>query len=239
MVVMTTHGYGGLRRLWLGSVADELVRRSDIPLLLVRASDSNGRTCEAAPFQHILVPLDGSRLSEAGLEVAADIAILTGAHVTLVQAVPTMYPAIFDSSPGAAYPLVFPDGIAERVEEEAADYLATKASALGVRGTRARTKVLSAERVADAILVAAKTARADLVVIATHGRGGLARLIIGSVADKVMRGATISVLLVRPAEKYAPPAPDQSKVAALSTIVALGAQPRRTKGRVSGRPVPT
>ena len=75
LIVMTTHGRGGLRRAWLGSVADQLIRTSDVPLLVIRPGES-GTAEPVAELREIVVPLDGSELAEAVLEPAAALARL-------------------------------------------------------------------------------------------------------------------------------------------------------------------
>jgi nucleotide-binding universal stress UspA family protein len=88
LIVMTTHGRTGLSRLWLGSVADSLVRNSTVPVLMLRpAKTSRGRTAARHPFKRILVPLDGSGLAADALGPATDLARATGASLTLVRIV--------------------------------------------------------------------------------------------------------------------------------------------------------
>ncbi|MFW5951211.1 MAG: universal stress protein, partial [Gemmatimonadota bacterium] len=92
LMVLSTHGRGGLERAWLGSVADRLVQRSPAPLLLVRPREdhAHARALESPPrIRRVLVPLDGSRLAEAVLEPAATLADAAGAAVVLASVIPT------------------------------------------------------------------------------------------------------------------------------------------------------
>ena len=174
-IVMTTHGRGGLERAWLGSVADELVRVSPVPLLLVRPQVG------AAPAlpRTILVPLDGSPLAEGILE-----------HVLLL--------ARGDSGCEIVLLEVATDEEGGTGREEAERYLDGVARRLTAVGARVRTRVEVADDAASAILESVRSQNADLVALATHGRSGLVRVALGSVADKVVRGATVPVLLFRP-----------------------------------------
>lgn len=210
LVVMATHGRGAFSRFWLGSVADGLARTCSVPLLFVRPledeREADGRgdasaVPEAGQFAHVLVPLDGSRFAESGLARALPLAALAGADVTLVQVIaPVM-------APGFAYPDL-PEGVdpgaMEELREEASGYLGRAADRIrGEVEGEVRTEVRIHQSAAAGILEAAEALSADLVAMATHGRGGLQRLVLGSVADKVLRGSPIPVFLYRPSEEEA------------------------------------
>ena len=90
LVVMTTHGRGGLSRAWLGSVADELVRRISIPLMLLRPFPKATMCSTGFNLDHILIPLDRSEESERAIEPALEMGQLTGARYTLVEVVPPL-----------------------------------------------------------------------------------------------------------------------------------------------------
>ena len=87
LVVMATHGHGGVRRAWLGSVADHLMRHVQVPVLLVRPAEDGAATSQVSAPNQILVPLDGSPLAEEVLGPAADLARLWGSELTLLQVV--------------------------------------------------------------------------------------------------------------------------------------------------------
>jgi nucleotide-binding universal stress UspA family protein len=195
LVVMTTHGRGPLSRFWLGSVADELVRRLPMPLLLVRPH-GEAPDWAGVPLKNVLIALDGSALAEAVLGPAVELGRLTGASFTLVGAVPPL-PAAAIGVP--AYVAGAVDGAAlERVQGELHAYLEVAARPLREQGLSVRTRVVAKGRPAAAILAEAEARHCDLIALATHGRRGLSRLFLGSVADKVVRGATAPVLLFRP-----------------------------------------
>ena len=197
LIVMSTHGRGPLSRLWIGSVADRMVRHVRTPMLLVRPEpngDVDLRECQ--PFRDIVVALDGSNLAEKSLARITELAKATGAHVTLFRAVPPPFPV---QSP------YLPDAVAatrealEAGREEAQRYLAEMAAPLEEQGIRVDAVVVVGVPPAAGILKYLEDSAGDLIAIATHGRGGVARAVLGSVADKVVRGATVPVLLTRPA----------------------------------------
>jgi nucleotide-binding universal stress UspA family protein len=195
LVAMTTHGQGGVRGAWLGSVADRLVRRLDVPVMMTRAREEAGQLPAPPKIREILVPLDGSTLAEAALAPAAALAGLFEAELVLAQIVPPL-------TAGSLLPVTFAAGYdAEAVRlqrKEAQDYLEGLATDLHEQGTRVRTTVVVGHNVGEALISLAHPERIDLIAIATHGRSGVQRLILGSVADKLIRAAGPSVLVVRP-----------------------------------------
>jgi nucleotide-binding universal stress UspA family protein len=203
MIAMATHGRSGLSRWVLGSVAEKVLHAAPVPLLLVRP---NGPLDPAAPLpdiRTILVPLDGSIFAEQALESAYGIARTTGAALLLVSALPVPDDmAATDSG-------MTPSPVAVQYEAEAAQltgYLEQQVQRLRMAGLVVETQIVNGHP-ADAILRAGAAAHADLIVMATHGRSGLQRLWLGSVAMKVVQGATLPVLLVRAREAAVPAAP--------------------------------
>lgn len=196
LIVMTTHGRGGLSRAWLGSVADTLVRHSSIPLLLIRPGESKAERVRPAPLQRILVPLDGSSRAEAILPHAQDLARLTGAELVLIRVV--------IPRSGLGHAALDPSLPLERLEEEAhgeaVAYLRETADRIGKAGTPVVFRVVHGDQVALAILDQVGALDADMIAMATRGRGGVARLILGSTADKVLRGTSVPLLIIRPDE---------------------------------------
>jgi nucleotide-binding universal stress UspA family protein len=203
LVVMTTHGRGPLARAWLGSVADTLVRQLRIPVLLVRPREGAPEPDHQPAPQHVLIPLDGSPLAEQVLGPAMALGQLTNARYTLLRVIP---PLILGSV-AATYPPA--GGYEELLQEleavhqqdclDAQTYLGQVAKDLRALGLEVDTRVAVHEQPAVAILEEAKAHPDGVVALATHGRSGLPRLVLGSVADKVVRGATSPILVYRPA----------------------------------------
>jgi nucleotide-binding universal stress UspA family protein len=191
LIVMATHGRGGASRFWLGSVADALVRRSGTPVLLLRPPADETARLVAPTVKNILVPLDGSELSLGILPAATSFARVVAARITLLRVVPTIAGAgVFGLVP-------VPELAAEEVARANAQ-LGEVARTLRSQGIDATPVVVESTAVAPAILEYAQRSDVDAIAIATHGRGGLGRVALGSVADKVVRGAPVPVLSLRP-----------------------------------------
>ena len=208
LVVMTTHGRGGLRRAWLGSVTDQLIRMSEVPILVVRPREGNAAE-SAVDLAEILVPLDGSPLAEAALEPAAALARLWDGEMSLVQVV---RPVVLTSDP----PLPFPTGYADQAtgmrRESAQDYIRDVAERLRESGVKASGVAVLGDGIADTLLNLARPERVGLMAMATHGRGSLRRLALGSVADKLVRAAEVPVLVIRPSSRRAKRVPAEKGV---------------------------
>jgi nucleotide-binding universal stress UspA family protein len=195
LVVMTTHGRGPLSRFWLGSIADALVHRLPIPLLLVRPQTALPAAAPKPHLQHLLIALDGSRGAEEILPPAVELGRLMGAHFTLLRVVPPP-PVLGVELTGYAtggIDLV----LLEKLQNEARAYLARTADGLRRQGLAVQTRVVAGPHVPSAILDEADVGGCDLIALETHGRRGLSRLFLGSVADKVVRGSPASVLVHR------------------------------------------
>ncbi|HEX6106596.1 MAG TPA: universal stress protein [Gemmatimonadales bacterium] len=197
LVVMATHGRGALGRALLGSVADHVVRSAEMPVLLVRppADESTPPDSAWSPAE-ILVPLDGSTLAEAALEPAAELARLLGARLSLVQVI---VPVATMTDPPLPFPAGYDEHLTELRRTEAQDYLDDTAEGLRERGLQVGAAAVIGASAAGALLDLSRPGRSGLVVIASHGHGGLRRLALGSVADKLVRAAEVPTLVVRPA----------------------------------------
>lgn len=189
LTVMTTHGTGGLGRWWLGSVADRLLRRTSAPVLLLHPREAPQPT----RFRRIVVALDGE-IEDPVLEAALALGSLDAEASYRLTRVVSPAPPI--PNPLAAYPTRHRPDWAKRQELAARNSLARLSARLRARGFAVTTEVVVAGAVAEAVLDAARSHTADLIVVGTHGASGLERLILGSVADKVVRGATRPVLVV-------------------------------------------
>jgi nucleotide-binding universal stress UspA family protein len=192
VLVMSTHRRGGLGRWLYGSVADAVLRHADLPVLLVPAA------CERVwsfdrPLR-VVVPLDGSPLAE---EVVPAVAALVGPlhpELVLLQVVEPPSTAMASAAMAPAYVYFDP----QEWLPEARQYLEGVASRLRAAGQAARVEARVGPP-AETIVQLARESQAQFVALATHGRGGLARLVLGSVATRTLHQATVPLLLVRPA----------------------------------------
>jgi nucleotide-binding universal stress UspA family protein len=199
LVVMATHGRGAFSRAWLGSVADAFIHHTRRPVLLVRPEEGEGELDLGAEpgVGRMLIPLDGTELAESVLEHAVEFGALFKAALHLVRIVP--YPIQF-SSPYLPHTMQMNQQFVTEAREAAAAYLDVHAEALRARGLVAETSVVVVAQPGHGILGEVEDGRCDMIAMATHGRGGLSRAILGSTTDKVVRGTHVPVLLYRPSD---------------------------------------
>ena len=153
-------------------------------------------------LNRILIPLDGSALAESALGKATELAGDGGATLMLLRA------AEARSLPG-----VDPTEAQVEVVREAEEYLAGVTARLSTQGIKSVETSVWYGSAASAIVEAARLRKADMIVMSTHGRSGLGRLILGSVAESVLRGTTTPILLLRAAEAplETPPGAEQAR----------------------------
>ncbi len=194
LIVMSTHGRSGPSRFFLGSVADRLLRELHCPFILVRPTTGFARG-ELPDAARVLVPLDGSPLAESVIDQVAGLcrSDATELHLVRIVAPAEVFPI------GAPMPLPTPHpNLMEARIATAKAYLERRASRLREAGWRVECEVVVAWSAAAEVLRLAEEYRCDLIAIATRGHDGVQRMLLGSVADKVIRGATTPVLAVNP-----------------------------------------
>jgi nucleotide-binding universal stress UspA family protein len=184
LIVMGTHGRTGVRRYLLGSVAEKVVRLSDVPVLSVHPAEVDVGT---VPFERILVPTDGSDGASVAIDCATDLATTYDAALHAVSVVDTG---------GMATDVQF-DVIMDQLEERARTAVETVADAASEAGVEDTETAVLEGRAHDVIQSYADDERIDLIVMGTHGRSGLDRYLLGSVAEKLVRTTSIPVLTVR------------------------------------------
>lgn len=194
LVVLCRHGSGGLRGLLFGRVAQQVLQRGTVPVLLVPPSPA-GRE-QAFRCHRIVVPLDGSQTAEVAMPVALSMAAGFQAEVLLAMVVPTVETI---SGERAAATRLMPTAAAAVLDTEAADavdYLDALARPLATRGSPVHTSVERGEPVRTLLDVTAAR-DINLIVMATHGRSGVGAVWAGSVAQRIIAQSTRPVLLVR------------------------------------------
>jgi nucleotide-binding universal stress UspA family protein len=217
LVVMTTHGRGGFSRFWLGSVADRLLRRVNAPILLLRHETRK----DDAGFEGVVIALDGSPASERALAPAIALgSLVPSPQYTLVRVVVPPLPSTV--TPVGLYP---PDAAVQSVQElsaAASEYLEAVADRMRAQGCSVVTRVLLGSGIAEQIVGFAERSRSQLVAMGTRGATGFDRLMLGSVADKVVRAAVQPVLV----------APGQSRRRINERPVPATARPSHTDNEV-------
>jgi nucleotide-binding universal stress UspA family protein len=195
LIVLTTHGRGAWQRAWLGSVADQLLRNARRPLLLIREGDeARGLFEEEGSPEHVLVPLDGSRASETALDALPGLLNgVEGRQITLVSVLQRPFPLATTYLPHA----VTEERLLEERKKRMEAYMSELRERLAKDGVTVDSRVLTADDAARALLDFTKGEGVDLIALSTRGRGGVSRFFLGSVADKLVRGAAVPVLAVR------------------------------------------
>ncbi len=193
LLILSTHGRSGLGRWIYGSVADEVMRRSSVPVLLVPPACHLIWSRDGP--RRIFVPLDGSDLAAEALAPAEHLTEALGATLVLGRVVEPPLLAYAYTYPGVT-PAVLSQ--AEDEETHARRYLEGIAAPLGERGRSATTHVASGPAI-PTILDVVEEESVHLIVMATHGNGGVTRLLMGSVATGLVQRARVPIVIVRPA----------------------------------------
>lgn len=185
LIVMSTHGRGGFQRFWLGSVTDAVLRQATVPVLLVRGARTVAkRIVGAPPFVRATVPVDGSARAEEALSAVQALFGTGRARITLLHVL---------------HPMSAVAGMnlnRDPETEVVRDYLEPLALATASETLEVRYEVKIDAHVARVLLVAAEAHDADLIAIAGQGLRGVQRYLVGSVADKLIRSASVPVLVV-------------------------------------------
>ena len=187
LIIMSTHGRSGISRWLMGSVTEKVLHQAPCPLLILRD--------DTLP-EHILITLDGSELAETALIPGLALAVGLGADVTLLQVLEGSLPAMnADSWMENEQADV---GDTQEKEQKQRDNATTYLQMIADRFSHHDLKTaVPYGKPAEAILSYAESIPNSLIAIATHGRSGLARWVFGSVAEKVVRGTTGPVLVIR------------------------------------------
>jgi len=182
LIVMGTHGRNGIGRLVTGSTTEAVLRGSSIPVLTVRPDTTIAEETRRS-FEHILVGVDASEPADAALNVVLELPALDRRAIVVCNVVDL----------GASGDRLLE---AQRIVDDAtASARSRKIHAIG------RTTVGNAETALNSV---AQADHADLIVIGSHGRRGVRRFLLGSVAESVVRTASLPVLVVRTAPRARP-----------------------------------
>lgn len=196
LITMATHGRSGLRKVLMGSVAQQVLHMTPVPLLLVRAGHNNTGQ-HVLTYRKICVTLDGSPFAEQALERAKPLAAALDAELVLVG----VGPGIGDSSlADAGITPMWMLAEQEATHIQLGNYLQRQTRRLEAEGLRTYARFVHGVPATEILRVGTEE-QADLIVMATHGHSGLTRLFLGSVAQEVMRNACLPVMLVPAVER--------------------------------------
>jgi nucleotide-binding universal stress UspA family protein len=203
LIAMATHGKGGALRWAFGSVARKVLTGASVPTLIVRAQDGPDAPAQPATIRSLFVPLDGSALAASVLPLVHDLASAVGARVTLARVLPPLWSEIGITGTAMGmtpvYPVYGDEAIAE-IETAANADLDAAAQGLKSAGISASYTVRIGSPANTLLALLDETAH-DLVIAATHGRTGVVRWVLGSVAERLIEGPRTPVLLVRAGSK--------------------------------------
>ena len=193
LIVMASHGRSGIMAWALGSVANKVLQRVSVPVLLVKAKGQVVAADTEKAIDKILVPLDGSELGEATLPYIRELSERVPLKVLLLQVVE---PGVYVHTVGGLNYVPLKEPLLESLKMRAREYLQRVSEKL--RGTQAVIKCeVKTGDVAEEIIKYADEADVELIAVSTHGRSGLKEWIMGSVAHKVVQSGNKPVLLVR------------------------------------------
>jgi nucleotide-binding universal stress UspA family protein len=199
MIAMASHGRGAVGRAIFGSVADRVARTAPVPILILRTPDEDAD--HGVAVTRIVVPLDGSEIAERALPVASELARQLPAPVYVVRAVDAaatlpLAPGVFGVAPAVNADVT--DQIWQEAEAEARATVTTAVSRLQAEGVDASGAILNGS---PFFAISEATQPGDLLLLTSHGRGGVRRWLLGSVAEKLVREADAPVMLVPAIER--------------------------------------
>jgi nucleotide-binding universal stress UspA family protein len=191
LVAMGTHGRSGVARWVFGSVADRVIHHTSTSTLVVRSKEGEQRSPES--ITRVIMPADGSEVSESAIPTAVEMAKALGVGITVLRSLDIGMSYTFPQTDLGDPPI---PGV-DKVREEGvayADAIAERIRSLGIADVESHA---IDERPADAIVDAVGPSGDKLVVMGSHGRSGPGRWLLGSVADVVVRHSAGPVLVVR------------------------------------------
>ncbi len=208
LIIMCSHGYTGFKRWTLGSVADKITRHSSIPVLVLRDRGPEPAIADRQPVR-ALVAVDGSPLSESVIEPAAFLASAFAKATSKQGALHLLRVVDLPASGGKFKSDAYIDtGLKEQVKHKDEEYLNTLVHRLSVGdlahlGLAITSSVEADPDIAEAIVKKSEQDKFDFIAIATHGRGGVQKWALGSVAGRVLHATTMPLLIMRPQEVQA------------------------------------
>lgn len=193
LIVMCTHGRGGLRSWLYGDIAQQVLALGLVPVLLIRPDRAG--TAPSFACHRLLVPLDGTPEHEQGLHVAAGMARVCSAALQLIVVVPTLGTLAGEQAVTARLLPGATSEVLEMAQEGVEQYLGRQVGPLQAMGLTVATKVAEGDP-ASTVVRAARQMQADLIILGTHGRTGMDAFWENSVAPRISRRSPVPLLLV-------------------------------------------
>lgn len=194
LIVMSTHGRSGIKRWAMGSVAEKVLRATKQPMAIIRAKGARPDMLgERSILSKILVTLDGSKESEAVIPYIEELASKLQVEIILLQVIAPDYHIYAAGGPEYG---IYAEQQIESMKKFARDYLEGVSARLKQREVVAKPEIMFGTA-AEAIINFADQTNASLVAMTTHGRSGVSRWALGSVAERVLRAGNTPLLLVR------------------------------------------
>jgi nucleotide-binding universal stress UspA family protein len=191
VIIMASHGRTGIGRAVLGSVTSRVVQASTVPVFVTRASSDTRSEYGKQKIDHVAIALDGSRLAEQALDRAYDI-FRNNVRYTLIRIVEPV-------APGQSYTSEAIASYERKAREIAEDYLRDTADGLSAKGANVNVDVRVTQP-SNGIIRIADEFGADMIAMTTHGRSGMGRFFMGSVAERVLQQADKPVMIIRGSE---------------------------------------
>ena len=191
LIIMGTHGRRGVRRIMLGSVAEETIRTAPVPILLVRAQEEGEKQKKPVPYKHIIAAIDNSELAPLVLSTAVNLTKALKASLTILH--------VANEFCGKNF--IFAKELikyGETVKKMGLEILEDAKRAHDVHMEIILAEITNATgTIADKINETAVEHHADLIVMGTHGRKGFNRFLLGSVTEETARSSSVPLLLIR------------------------------------------
>jgi nucleotide-binding universal stress UspA family protein len=192
LILMSTHGYSGVQRLLLGSIAAKVVQAANAPLLLVPAA-AKSPSGELVEFERLIVPLDGSELAESILPLAVNLCKTLDMELILVRSYHPSFPGTSIKS----------HDVSQIVHDAAESYIKDKFERLTKEGLKKVSYKLLRGNASEQITDFALETPNSVTVMCTHGRHGISRWVLGSVTSAVIQSSEEPILVIRSINKKA------------------------------------
>jgi nucleotide-binding universal stress UspA family protein len=198
LIIISTHGYSGIKRWMLGSITQKVLYGTCAPVLLIK---SKSPQIAKIDFKKIMIPLDGSPFSETTFPYIEELAKGTETEILLLQVSESPVVPSYGLRPINPTWEKYRDDLWSELQKQAGEYLEKIKTNLENKGLQVKTQVAKEEigEVAQSIMQIAQKEEIDLIVMAAHGRTGVSRWVYGSVANRIVQESAEPILLIRPA----------------------------------------